>query len=71
MIKWQELTESAIAAALRRFEAKYHLPSSRLEEAFRDPDGVLRETDDFIEWSDLLLCQELVSDAEGRMAQVL
>jgi hypothetical protein len=49
--------EQALAEAredLDDFERRYGVPSDRMEEAFTDAAGRLRETGDFLRWSDTL-----------------
>lgn len=49
----RQLDADELRAQLDAFEERYGHDSAQLTEAFRDEDGVLRESDDLFRWAQL------------------
>ena len=62
-INFQPLSAEELRTRLSQFESRYGVPSERLADAFRDADGQLRETDDFLDWSQAYAAWRLINEA--------
>lgn len=49
-VRRRKLIKEDVLAELKALEERYGVPTERFDEAFRDEEGVLHETPDFLHW---------------------